>query len=274
VILFSRSTDGGITWSAPFEISTHEGLPRDDNGAVEGFAGVAGPDGALYVAWSDGDSIVMARSNDGGLTFGLSRKILDTAASYFKVADVERSDGFPQISMDPRAERLFVSWTDFRNGDVDVFCATSRDRGTTWTHPVRVNNDAIHNGADQFFQWMAVDPSDGSANVIFYDRRDDAENQKPVVVLARSTDGGQTFANYGWTSKPFDPRDQFIGDYTGIAALNGRVYGAWTETRPITIPQRKQGEGPKPKGRTAPPDTKTLPTVVNVGIADFRAAPK
>ena len=37
VILFARSTDGGVTWSTPIEISTHHGLPRDDNGAVEGF---------------------------------------------------------------------------------------------------------------------------------------------------------------------------------------------------------------------------------------------
>jgi hypothetical protein len=36
VILFSRSTDGGQNWSSPIEISTHHGLPRDDNGAVEG----------------------------------------------------------------------------------------------------------------------------------------------------------------------------------------------------------------------------------------------
>jgi hypothetical protein len=279
IILFSRSTDGGITWSPPFEISTHEGLPRDDNGAVEGFSGVAGPDGSVYVIWSDGPSIVMARSNDGGLTFGDSRKIFDTAASYFKVQDVERSDGFPQIGIDPRTERLFVTWTDFRNGDVDVFCATSSDRGRNWSGATRVNNDPIHNGADQFFQWLAVDPADASANVVFYDRRDDPDNLKSLVVLARSTDGGKTFANYAWTTKPFDAHNGFIGDYTGITALNGRVYGVWTETRPIAILQapKKPEAAPKPKGHTAPPDaaeTRSLPTVIEFGLADFRPGAK
>jgi hypothetical protein len=259
IILFSRSTDGGTTWSAPLEISTHEGIPRDDNGAVEGFDAVAGPDGTLYAIWSDGDSIVMAMSRDGGVTFGVSRKILDTAASYFKVEDVERSDGFPQIGIDPRTEQLYVTWTDYRNGDVDVFCSTSRDRGRTWSPVTRVNNDRVHNGADQFFQWLAVDPASGAAYVVFYDRRGDPGNRSAVIVLARSTDGGQTFANYVWTETPFDPGDQFIGDYTAIAAFNDRVYGAWAykESAPRSdAPKRLKPRSPA--------------TIVELGIADFR----
>ncbi|HEX8718416.1 MAG TPA: sialidase family protein, partial [Gemmatimonadaceae bacterium] len=32
IMLFSRSTDHGATWSTPIRISTHAGMPRDDNG--------------------------------------------------------------------------------------------------------------------------------------------------------------------------------------------------------------------------------------------------
>jgi hypothetical protein len=259
IILFSRSTDGGVTWSAPHEISTHEGMPRDDNGAVEGFSAAAAPDGTLYAIWSDGDSIVMATSRDGGATFGPSRTILDTAASYFKVENVERSDGFPQIGIDPRTEQLYVTWTDYRNGDVDVFCSTSRDRGRTWSPATRVNNDSVHNGADQFFQWLAVDPVSGAAYVVFYDRRGDPANRNAVIVLARSTDGGRTFSNYAWTETPFDPGDQFIGDYTAIAAFNDRVYGAWAYKE--SAPRSDTPKHPKPRSPA---------TVVELGIADFR----
>jgi hypothetical protein len=178
VMLFSRSTDGGVTWSKPSEISTHEGLPRDDTGAVEGFTGAVGADGTLYAAWADGSEIAFATSSDGGQSFSSSRAILKTAPSYFALANVFRANGFPQIGIDPRSNRLFVSWADYRNGDLDVFCSTSSDGGVQWSEASRVNTDALHNGADQFFQWMAVDPVDGSANLVFYDRRADPDNRK------------------------------------------------------------------------------------------------
>ena len=266
IILFSRSTDGGISWSLPYEISTHEGIPRDDNGAVEGFDAVAGPDGVLYTVWADGTSLVMATSHDGGLTFRPSRKILELPASYFKVENIERSDGFPQIDIDPRTQTLFVTWTDYRNGDVDVFCATSRDRGRTWSDPVRVNTDPIHDGTDQFFQWLAVDPSDGAANVVFYDRRADADNHGALITLARSTDDGESFKNYAWTETPFYPADdQFIGDYTGIAALGGRVYGVWTYMPTPPNSRRPRAETKRNRLLKRP-----VATIVQLGMADFR----
>jgi len=264
VILFSHSTDGGKTWSSPIEISTHEGLPRDDNGAVEGFTGAVGADGTLYVVWADGSSIVLATSRDGGRSFSRSRKALDTAPSYFDVEDVSRSNGFPQIGIDPRGKNgvLYVTWSDYRNGDVDVFCATSRDRGRKWSPAVRVNSDSIHDGTDQFFQWLAVDPQSGAANVIFYDRREDPQNTKTKVTLARSGDGGRTFANYAWSEEPFAGNRQFIGDYLGIAAWQGRVYGIWTEVAPIpAAPPDKE----KPKAPVNPQHR----TVVKVGLARF-----
>jgi hypothetical protein len=248
-ILFSRSKDGGKTWSPPLEISAHEGLPRDDTGAVEGFTAAAGTDGTLYAAWADDSTVVMATSKDGGATFTPSHAILDTAPSYYGVEAVERANGFPQLGLDPQTNRLFLTFSDYRNGDVDVFCSTSIDRGATWSPATRVNTDPLHDGADQFFQWLAVDPSDGSANVVFYDRRRDPNNRALSVVLARSTDGGQTFANFAWNTPPFDPEGNFIGDYSGIAALNGKVYAVWTgrapspPTKPQTKPAAKSTSG-------------------------------
>lgn len=259
VILFSRSVDDGVTWSKPIRISTQAGLPRDDNGSVEGFSGMVGPDGTLYVVWADGTHVVFTYSKDGGRTFAPSRGIIPIAPPYFHIPDVDRTDGFPVISIDPHggngAGLLYVTWSDYRNGDVDVFCSTSSDRGRTWTPAVRVNSDPIHDGADQFFQWLAVDPVTGAANIVFYDRRNDPENRRADVVLAQSTDHGHTFYNYLWMGKSFDPNNDFIGDYTGIAAYSGRVYGVWTEERPRS--SRRQAEKPLDH------------TVVRLGIADF-----
>ncbi len=271
-ILVSRSTDGGKSWSQPLEIDHRPGLPRDDNGALEGFDGAVGPDGTLYVIWNDRDGIVLAHSRNGGRSFSRPRKILDTAPSMFAVQSFSRTNGFPQIAVaratNVRAGRLYVTWADYRNGDLDVFCSTSVDKGRHWSQPVRVNDDPLHDGADQFSQWMAVDPANGAINVLFYDRRQDPENKKQNVVLARSEDRGRSFRNYAWTAEPFDASGPFMGDYSAIAAFGGRVYGAWTaKVEPKTAPPRpaRESQQHEPEAHHNPPGG----TIVRVGTADF-----
>jgi hypothetical protein len=279
-MVLSRSTDDGKTWSQPIEIDAHTGLPRDDNGAAEGFDGVVGPDGKLYAIWSQDNAIMLTSSRDGGKTFSHARAIIHTAPIMFALQTLERANGFPQIAIDPKTTRLYVTWSDYRNGDLDVFIASSDNGGKHWAAPVRVNNDPIHDGAEQFFQWLAVDPTDGSINVLFYDRRGDPQNRKQIVVLARSTDGARSFSNYAWTDNPFEASGVFFGDYSGLAAYGGRVYGIWTE-KPVPAPEAKEKPEIKDehgvndkheddKGTDAKDSKpKREGTIVKVGTADF-----
>ena len=267
-IVLSRSTDDGKTWTEPMEIDQSPGLPRDDNGALEGFDGAVGADSTLYAVWSKGNDIQFTTSRDGGRSFSRVTDILHTAPIMFAVQDFERANGFPQISVDARSgdsERahLYVTWSDYRYGDIDVFCASSMDGGKTWSTPVRVNNDPLHDGSDQFFQWSTVDPVTGALSVIFYDRRGDPGNHKTVVTLARSTDGGKTFQNFAWSHTPFTATGDFMGDYSGIASHAGRVYGAWAEE---TVSRTKT---PPVKAEASDSDTSGAHTVIRVGVADF-----
>lgn len=268
-MVISRSVDDGKTWSQPIEIDAHPGLPRDDNGAAEGFDGTVAPDGTLYAIWSQGDDIMLTTSRDGGRSFSHARAIIHTAPIMFAIDTLERANGFPQIAIDPKSNRLYVTWSDYRNGDIDVFLSSSADRGRHWTTPVRVNDDPAHNGAEQFFQWLAVDPIEGSVNVIFYDRRRDPQNRKQIVVLARSTDAGRFFNNYAWTETPFEAGGVFFGDYSGLAAYGGRVYGVWTE-KPVAPPTPETKADTKEKSQDTK-ETKAQPrgTAVKVGTADF-----
>ena len=279
-MVVSRSTDDGKTWSQPIEIDAHPGLPRDDNGAAEGFDGVVGPDGKLYAVWSQDNAIMLSTSHDGGKSFSHARPVIHTAPIMFAIQTLERANGFPQIAIDPKSNRLYVTWSDYRNGDLDVFIASSGDGGKHWTAPVRVNNDPIHNGAEQFFQWLAVDPADGSIDVLFYDRRGDPQNKKQIVVLARSTDGARSFNNYAWTDNSFEAGDVFFGDYSGLAAYGGRVYGIWTEKPlPAPEPEEKPETKEQPEAKDKPQDSKVKGakdskptregTIVKVGTADF-----
>lgn len=254
-LLFSRSTDGGLTWSAPLKLNSVPGLPRDDNGALEGFDAAVAPDGEIYAIWDSREGIMMATSSNGGQSFTKDRRIIPAGPGYFGITGVSRSNGFPQIGIDPRGKkggRIYVSWSDYSNGDVDVFVSSSADHGKTWSAPVRVNDDPIHNGSDQFFQWMAADATSGAVNLVFYDRR--RNNDETTVTLARSTDEGKTFSNYAWDGDAFSADGDFLGDYIGIAANGNKVYGAWAHQTSEPV---KEERGRRTR------------TTVRVGTADF-----
>jgi Neuraminidase (sialidase) len=257
IILFSRSTDEGQTWSPPIRISTQAGYPRDDNGDVVGFIGTVATDGTIYAIWNWRTTIALAVSHDGAKSFTPSRPVLDVGPPYFggtgAVPGVGRVFGFPQVAIDSRSGRsaLYLCWSDFRNGDIDIFVAASRDGGKSWASPVRVNRDSLHDGRDQFLQWMAVDPVTGDVYVQFYDRGADADNRLTGMTLARSTDGGRTFTNYQWSDAPFEGHGAFLGDYTWLTAYGGRVYGVWAEPAALADSARRTR------------------TVIKVGTAQF-----
>jgi len=270
IILFSRSTDQGQTWSPPIRISTQAGYPRDDNGDVVGFIGTVGSDGTIYAVWNWRSTITLAVSRDGGRSFAPSRPVLEVGPPYFggtgAVPGVGRVFGFPQIAVAPpsrgsNVRRLYACWTDYRNGDIDVFLARSDDEGRTWAAPVRVNADSAHNGRDQFLQWMAVDPVRGDVYVQFYDRGADPDNRLTSVTLARSTDGGRRFTSYQWSDAPFEGHGAFLGDYTWLTAFDGQVYGVWAESAPPTDSARTAGSAARAQ------------TVMKVGTARFSSSP-
>ena len=227
-IFFTRSTDQGQTFSMPFRISDTSGDCLDSDNTVEGAVPAVGPNGEVYIVWAGPLGLVFDKSTDGGLTFGKDKVIGDMPGGWdFSIEGLTRSNGMPVTGVDlsngPNKGALYVNWIDARNGDPDVFLMSSRDGGETWSSPVRVNDDPVKNGKAQFFTWMAVDPVDGSINVIFYDRRD-TEGTQTRVIVARSVDGGKSFVNHRVELPPFSVNSNvFFGDYGGISAYDGRV---------------------------------------------------
>ena len=231
-IYFTRSVDHGQTFSMPFRISDTGGDCVDSDNTVEGAVPAVGPNGEVYVAWAGPLGLVFDKSLDGGLTFGKDKVISDFPGGWdFAVEGLDRANGMPVTGVDlsdgPNKGTLYVNWIDARNGDPDVFVMSSRDGGNTWSTPVRVNDDPLKNGKVQFFTWMAVDPADGSINIVFYDRRDTTGTQTRLT-LARSVDGGRTFVNYEIDQQPFAANSRtFFGDYSSISAYEGRVVPAF-----------------------------------------------
>ena len=231
-ILCSYSTDGGINWSNPSKVSDKGGDCRDEDKTVEGAVPAVGPNGEVYVAWSANNEILFDKSLDGGKTFGKDIFVANQPGGWdFAVSGIYRCNGLPvtlcDISNSPYRGNIYVVWSDTRNGasDPDVFISKSTDGGATWSETNRINDDNANRA--QFFPWAAVDQSTGYIYVVFYDRRNYADNQTDVF-LAVSKDGGNTFKNLKISDTPFIPDPSvFFGDYTCIAAENGNIYPIW-----------------------------------------------
>ena len=231
-VLFSYSRDQAATFASPIQVSDRGGDCIDRDNTVEGAVPAVGPDGTLSIAWAGPRGIEFDRSTDGGLTWGTDTVISDIPGGWdFGVPGIYRCNGLPQTTADftdgPYSGRIYVLWSDQRNGDTDVFLLHSDDGGTSWSPRKRVNGDPVGNGRDQFFPWMSLDPATGHLYIVFYDRRETTGNATEVW-LAVSTDGGETFSEEGISQSPFTPSSSvFFGDYIGIAAQNGRVRPFW-----------------------------------------------
>jgi len=234
IILFSKSTDAGETWSTAKRINKIAGDCVDSDNTVEGAVPAVGPDGEIYVAWAGPEGIVFDKSYDGGDTW-LDDDIFisDQPGGWdYDIPGVSRCNGLPitccDLSNSPYRGTIYVNWTDHRNGenDTDVWIAKSTDGGNTWSAPIRVNDDPA--GSEQFLSWMTIDGANGNIYVVFYDRRNYTDNNTDVYV-ARSVDGGETFENIKVSESPFLPYSSvFFGDYTNITAYNGHVRPIWT----------------------------------------------
>jgi len=234
IIRFSKSVDKGLTFSEPVRINKVAGDCIDSDNTVEGAVPAVGPEGQIYVSWSGPEGIVFDRSFDEGETW-LDDDIFVTdqpGGWDFSIPGIFRANGMPvtccDLSNGPNRGTIYINWSDQRNGtdDTDVWLVKSTDLGSTWSQPVRVNDDKP--GKHQFFTWMTVDQSDGRLWFVFYDRREQ-EDAGTDVYVAYSVDGGETFVNLKVSEEPFVPTSNiFFGDYTSIAAVDGIVRPVWT----------------------------------------------
>ncbi|HET7011309.1 MAG TPA: sialidase family protein [Anaerolineales bacterium] len=198
-IKFSKSTDGGETWSAPADVASDLASPgrfRLKN-ADPAFGSVPGrgfrsnsfptaaiaPDGTIYVAWIDFPD---------GLCVN------------------DRSGRPPCVNSDVRL-------------------AVSTDGGASWTDPVKVTDE--RNATDQFFPWIAAHPG-GRLSIIWQDKRLDPNNVD-FDTFYTSTTNGRAFrpdvristatSRAGLTT--------FIGDYNYLAVTSSGIFPVWTDRR-------------------------------------------
>lgn len=221
-ILLVRSTDEGITWNTPVQVS--------DQGGVQGSFPAVGPNGELYVVWlgyNGSGQILFDKSTDGGLTFGTDKVVSNSPNAWFPHLAVDLSGG-------PNNGFIYAVWNDERNGDDDVFVSYSSNEGETWSSAMRVNNDPVGNGKLQYWPSIAISEL-GEIAILYYDTRNTPNNNIIEAFIARSTDGGLNFTNELLSSAPSPTNipnsDVRFGDYINIDFHGGKAVPVWTDER-------------------------------------------
>ncbi|MDQ6695741.1 MAG: glycoside hydrolase [Chloroflexota bacterium] len=256
-IFISRSTDGGKTFSARKLVSSQQ------QGDTQGSFPAIGPNGEVYVLYYSGsgavdadsaeqgaeapvpappaqtgrDSLWIARSTDGGQTFGSPRKVATVVRPNSPLPNSHfRLFVLPVLMVDPKSGEVYATWNDAASGISNIQQVHSTDGGQTWSAQKRVNDDPSPN-RDHFFPYSTAG-SDGTLHTVWLDRRDDPANKRYRPYYSRSTDGGATYsANMPLTAVSSDPDVGFegslLGDYIAVdtSADGSRVYAAWVDTR-------------------------------------------
>ncbi len=244
-ILYSRSTDGGETWS-DYQVLSQT---LDAEIGNQGSQVVVDSEGVVHVIWVDFDREVIRYTSSGdGSSFSTPVDLVDIdPIPYALNNNTYRTPTLPSLAVDTSGTdsdgNLYITWNDFRSGDADALLIMSDDGGDSWTDPVRVNQDEFQNGADQFFPAASVTP-EGVVGIAFYDRREDTHNTMLNMYMATSTDQGATFQDFKITTEDFDGEagggsalgqatsgDAFIGDYIGTVANDEYIYAIWCDTR-------------------------------------------
>jgi len=247
---FSRSTNHGLSWDAPTLLNGNQGAYV----CVGAHGNISG--GCVYYAALASGPIQVCCSTDGGVTFGPQINACAvsgpgvTCAGRNTVKNCIRIDPFPRMAADNSFSatrgNVYVVWCNNPTGpdNSDIMLVRSTDFGTTWSSPVRVNDDPSGILVDQFMPTVSVDNVTGKVIVAWYDSRvDPANNILTRIYGAVSTDGGQTFsANANISDVTFNPNlmvqgqpggENYIGDYFGISSIknSGTAMAVWMDGR-------------------------------------------
>ncbi len=123
---------------------------------------------------------------------------------------------------------IYIVWADHgvpgvdTGNDIDVYLIRSTDQGSTWSAPIKVNQDPSGRGKEHFFPWISCDPVTGNLCVIYYDDR----NVSPVQCetwISYSYTGGDTWTDMKVSDVAFTPvpipglATNYFGDYLGVS---------------------------------------------------------
>lgn len=216
--IFSRSTDGGMTWSPEMVLGPGSG------GQIS-----VGPNGEVHLFRTCGDGHYCSQTSyDGGVTFAEPVRI--ARSSTFVSNGVDVSSG-------PNRGNLYQAWISSITGPQlsrsfvgTIYFARSADAGKSWEQPVAITPAG---SGTALFQTLAVDPANGDVVLSWLDRRANPTGTKFRLYHTRSTDGGKTWSEQVPVTAEVDMAvtgpNPFIGDYNQMVGFGGVFYSAFSD---------------------------------------------
>jgi hypothetical protein len=238
--VFTRSTDGGTTFSTPIAAPMPPNYGNLPGVAVDSAGNVYVSTLAVDVLGNPLNYIQVSKLTNGGSI--LTGTVVAAASIVLLPSPLPggsfRTFTIPQIAAD--SSGVYLVWDDFRTGNANVMLSRSTDGGTTWSSPITVNDVTT---GQHFFSTIIA--SGGIVSVAWYDSRFNTGTTLTVldVFLAQSTNGALSFSpSTRVTNQSFNPEtvlrtdgpninEHFIGDYIDIGAYKGVVYPIWSDNR-------------------------------------------
>lgn len=178
----------------------------------------------------------LVSSSNGGLT--IDHKPLNFYDTPNNTSQYPSAKKAPLLIGNPANDKhLAFIFLSAIHGDLDLFLTESRDEGSTWTAPERVNDDPIANNRMQDLIWGDFD-SDGDLIISWRDRRNgtDSTYQTPSEIWAafRSKDSPAFDPNFQITSQrvSYDPVLESAGnDFMCVKLETDTINAVWGDAR-------------------------------------------
>ena len=258
-IVFSRTTNGGVSWEAPRAIFR----PRANLFTIGNQIAVL-PDGTLVDAFFliRGSGVQPSQnqyreaviiSTDKGVTW--SQPIIVDRHVVAPVSDPDTGqphrtgDIIPDVAVDMDSGALYLVWQDGRfTGRAAVALSRSTDGGRTWSTPIKVNQTPVlGNRNDQAFTPSVHVADDGTVGVSYYDFRNNvagggtdtdhwlvhchAATEDCSLASSWNEETRVTPASFNSRLAPV-ARGFFLGDYVGLDNIANTFTPFFTQTAP------------------------------------------
>jgi hypothetical protein len=259
--LISRTTDGGLTWSAPTPLYDPTDGQTIANQLVVLPNGTLMDMGVHIVYATNATNIFVATSTDAGLTWSAPVNV----SNFSNTGETDPNNGagirsggiIPDVAVDRYTGHVYIVWEDSRfsgGAHDDIALSESSDGGQTWSTPIKVNQTPVNNSKpadEQAFTATVAVGANSTVAVAYYDFRNNtgtggALTDRWIVFANPNGPTGLTFGNERrLTYTSFDMElapnagGYFVGDYEGMTngGLSPDTFGDfWSGTVSATDP--------------------------------------